>query len=75
MFRRIVLQLLVTVNAVPSSHILSTLMMEAIRFPEMSVHTRSTQRHIPEDDILHSHHLENPQILHSVNWLVSVAET
>jgi hypothetical protein len=27
-------------------------MMEAIRSSETSVHTRSTQRHIPEDDIL-----------------------
>jgi hypothetical protein len=33
----------------------STLMMEAIRSSETSVHTRSRRRHIPEDDILHSH--------------------
>jgi hypothetical protein len=30
----------------------STLKMEAIRSSEMSVHTRSTRRHIPEDGIL-----------------------
>jgi hypothetical protein len=33
--------------------------MEAIRSSETSVHTRSTQRHIPEDGILHSHRCEN----------------
>jgi hypothetical protein len=33
--------------------------MEAIRFSEMSVHTRTTRRHIPENDILHSHRREN----------------
>jgi hypothetical protein len=31
----------------------STLKMEAIRSSETSVHTRSTRRHIPEDDIFH----------------------
>jgi hypothetical protein len=37
----------------------SALKMEAIRSSETSVHTRSTQRHIPEDGILHSHRCEN----------------
>jgi hypothetical protein len=37
----------------------SALKMEAIRFSETSVHTGSTQRHIPEDGILHSHRCEN----------------
>jgi hypothetical protein len=37
----------------------STLKMEMIRSSETSVHTRSTQRHIPEDGILHSHCCEN----------------
>jgi hypothetical protein len=31
----------------------STLKMEAIRSSETSLNARSTQRHIPEDDILH----------------------
>jgi hypothetical protein len=29
------------------------------KFPETSVPTRATQRHIPEDDILHSRRREN----------------
>jgi hypothetical protein len=31
--------------------------------------------YIPEDDILRSHRPLKPQILHSINWLDSVAET
>jgi hypothetical protein len=38
---------------VPSSLILSTLMVEAIRASETLVVTRATPRHFPEDDILH----------------------
>jgi hypothetical protein len=37
----------------------STLKMEAIRSSETSVDPRSTQRHIPEDNILHSHRCES----------------
>jgi hypothetical protein len=37
----------------------STLKMEVIRSSETSVHTRCTQRHSPEDGILHSHRCEN----------------
>jgi hypothetical protein len=37
----------------------SILKIEAIRSPETSVHTRSTRRHIPEDDSRHSHRREN----------------
>jgi hypothetical protein len=37
----------------------STLKMEAIRSSETSVDTSSTQSHIPEDDILHSHRCES----------------
>jgi hypothetical protein len=32
----------------------STLKMESIRSSETSVHKRSTQRHIPENDTLHN---------------------
>jgi hypothetical protein len=54
-----VLQLLVTANVVSSSMILFTLLIEATRSSETSVFTRATRRHIPEDDILHSHRREN----------------
>jgi hypothetical protein len=53
------LQLLCTANIVPSSPILVTLMMEAIRSSETSVLTRATCRHMPEDGILHCHRREN----------------
>jgi hypothetical protein len=39
--------------------IVFTLKVEVIRSSHMSVPTRTTQQHIPEDDILHSHHHEN----------------
>jgi hypothetical protein len=53
------LQLLVTVNARPTSLILSILMMEVMCFSETSVITRATLHHILEDDIPHSHRHEN----------------
>jgi hypothetical protein len=46
----------------------STLKMEAIHSSETSVHTRSTQCHIPEDSILHSHRHEKPQLLHELGY-------
>jgi hypothetical protein len=57
-----VLGLLVTAN-VPSSSILVTLMMEAIRYTETSVVTRDTRRHIPEDGMLDKPFLHiNPRV-------------
>jgi hypothetical protein len=58
-WRHDVLWTLVNSNVAPSSPILFTLIMEAIRSSEMSVLTRTTRRHIPEDGFLHSHSREN----------------
>jgi hypothetical protein len=54
-FLRCVLQLLVAPYVVPSSLIISTLMMEALHSFETSVITSATRRHVPDDGILHSH--------------------
>jgi hypothetical protein len=56
---RSVFRLLGTANGVPSSPILATLMMEAIRSHETSVLTRAARRNIPEDGIVRSHCREN----------------
>jgi hypothetical protein len=53
---RLVRRLLVTA---PSSQILFTLMMEALRSSETLVLTGTTGRNIPEDDIVHGHRREN----------------
>jgi hypothetical protein len=52
-------RLLLTANVDPSTPILVTLMMEAVRSFEMSFLTRITRRNIPEDNIIHSHFSEN----------------
>jgi hypothetical protein len=49
----------VTANVVHTSPILVTLMMEAILSSETSVLTRTTQRNITQDAILHSDRREN----------------
>jgi hypothetical protein len=52
-FLPIVIQLLGTAN-IPSSPILSTMMMEAIHSSETSVLPSATRCHFPEDGILHN---------------------
>jgi hypothetical protein len=54
-----VLQLIVTINVVPSSSILVTLMIEVIRSSETSVLSIVARRRIPQDGILHSQGSEN----------------
>jgi hypothetical protein len=54
-----VLWLLADANIVPSSPILVTLMIEAIRSFDASVLTRATRRNIPNDGVLHSYCREN----------------
>jgi hypothetical protein len=51
-FLRRVFRLLLAANALPSSLIFVTLMMEAIRSSETSVLTRVKRRNIPEDSVL-----------------------
>jgi hypothetical protein len=57
--RRCVLRFLVTANVDPSSPILVSLMMEAIRSYKTSVLTRATRSHTSEDGILHSNRRVN----------------
>jgi hypothetical protein len=52
-------RLLVTANVVPSSPIIVSLMMEALRSSDTSVLTRTTRRNIQEDGIFHSHCRKN----------------
>jgi hypothetical protein len=67
-------RLLVTAIIVPISAIPVTLMMEAVRSSETPVLTIVTRRNIQEDGILHSHRRDVLQVLHSFNWLGTVAE-
>jgi hypothetical protein len=69
-----VLQLLATANVVPSSPILVTLMMEAIRSSETSYLARATRRNIPKDTILHSHRRENHMPYNSSNILSIIGD-
>jgi hypothetical protein len=50
---------LAVTSVVPSSPILVTLMMEALRSSETPVLTRVTRRNTSEDGVLHSHRREN----------------
>jgi hypothetical protein len=54
-----VLLLLVIANAVPTSPILVTLMVQVIGSSETPVLTRAALRNILEGDMLHSHRREN----------------
>jgi hypothetical protein len=59
-FNRIIKkQLLVTADVVPSSLILSILMIGVIRYTETSVPTTSRQHHTQENGILHSYRRGN----------------
>jgi hypothetical protein len=62
-------RLLVTASVVPSSLIFVTLLMEAIRFSETSIITRTTLYHIPEDGILHSHRRKDLKSYIILRWI------
>jgi hypothetical protein len=51
-YRRIVRRLLAAANFVPSSPILVTLVMEALRSSETSVLTKATRHNVSEDGVI-----------------------
>jgi hypothetical protein len=55
----IMINIKVNVKLVPNSTILVELMMETIISTETLALTRAIRFYIPEDDILHTHRLEN----------------
>jgi hypothetical protein len=57
-----------------SSLTLVTLMMEAIRSSETSVHARTTRRHIPEGDIVREIVLSGYQKSRRMRWAGHVAQ-
>jgi hypothetical protein len=70
-FLRSVIRLIVTANVFPSSQILITLMMEAMRFSETSVVRRTTLRNIPANDILHSEDRFMTEAWHQQSYTMS----
>jgi hypothetical protein len=63
---------LVTVNFVPSSPILVTVMKEAPSSSDTSVLTRAIWSNIPEDGILHCQRRENLKSYNGSHFLITI---